>query len=113
MLNLEKEAADYQSELFQLLAEFFGRAVGVPPREFATIDGFGDEIRSRASMLVHRAEDAFAWADKELRQFYVKNGPGMFRLASRLGGLKLVFGGSSRFLGTHLRCFRRRTLCFI
>jgi hypothetical protein len=102
MTSLEKEVADYQVELFQLLAEFFGRAVGIPPREFATIENFGDEIRKRASSIAYRGEDAFAWADTELRRFYSEKGAAIFRLASRLGGLKLVLGGSSRFLNSQL-----------
>jgi hypothetical protein len=100
MPNLEKEAADYQRELFQLFSEFFGRATGIPPREFATIDSFGDEIRKRASTIAYRGEDAFTWADTELRRFYAEKGASVFRIASRLGGLKLVLGGSSRFLSS-------------
>jgi hypothetical protein len=102
MPNLEKEAAGYQIDLFQLLAEFFGRATGILPRNFATIENFDEEIRKQASMLAHRSEDAFTWADKELRRFYVEKGPTIFRVASRLGGLKLGLGGSSRFLGSQL-----------
>lgn len=102
MPNLEKEAKDYQVELFQLLAEFFGRATGIPPTEFATIDNFSDAVHKRASTIAYRGEDAFSWADKELRRFYTQKGLILFKQASRLGGLKLVLGGSSRFLGSHL-----------
>ena len=100
MINLEKEIADYQVELFQMLAEFFGRATGTPPREFATVEGFGDEVRRRAETIGRKSEDAFLWADTEFRQFYAMKGPTIAGLAARLGGLKLVLGGSSRFLGS-------------
>jgi hypothetical protein len=102
MLNLEKEASDLQVELFGLLAEFFGRATGIPPQEFATVENFSDQIRKQASLLGYRGEDAYSWADKELRSFYAKKGATIFRVASRLGGLKLVLGGSSRFMGSQL-----------
>jgi len=102
MPNLEKEAADCQTEFFQLVGEFFGRATGALPTDFATIDGFSDELRKQASTIARRSEDAFPWVDRELRRFYLEKGPSLFGLASRLGGLKLVLGGSSRFLGSQL-----------
>jgi hypothetical protein len=106
MPSLEKEAGDLQLELFQLIAEFFGRATGTPPQEFATIETFGDEIRKQAKFIAYRGEDAYNWADTELRRFYAENGTTIFRLASRLGGMKLALGGSSRFLDTQLSAVR-------
>lgn len=89
--------AEYQTELFQHIGEFFGRATGMRPAEFATIAEFDDKIRSEARKIAYRCEDAFTWADRELRTFYANKGIEIFRLASQLGGLKLVLGGSSRF----------------
>jgi hypothetical protein len=104
--DVARTVAGYQVELFQHVAEFFGRATGMPAPEFATIEGFDDKIRSDATRVGHRSVDAFSWADRELRAFYAKNGIEIFRLASQLGGMKFVLGGSSRFGGSHLASVR-------
>jgi hypothetical protein len=97
VVSLEKESSALQVELFRLLAEFFGRAFHELPSDFATIETFADQVRKVGPMSSDRLVDAFRFADTELRQFYAEKGPAMFKLASRLGGLKLVLGGSSRF----------------
>jgi hypothetical protein len=97
LVNLEKESSALQVELFRLLAEFFGRAFHELPSDFATIETFADQVRKVGPMSSDRLVDAYRFADTELRQFYAEKGPAMFELASRLGGLKLVLGGSSRF----------------
>ena len=104
MSNVEKDVRDYQVELFDLLAEFFGRAVGELPTTFATIEDFSEKIRRNASVLAHRGTDAFPWAYHNLGRFYAEKGPALFKAASRIGGLKLVLGGSSRFRGSQLAC---------
>ncbi len=102
MIDIAKEAAAYQIELFQMIGEFWGRATGMPPEEFSSIDRFGDTIRQRARDLKHRAEDAFTFADTQLRAFYAQNGSRAYSLASRLAGTKLVLGGASNFAASHL-----------
>lgn len=102
MVNLERESSALQVELFRLLAEFFGRAFHELPSDFATIETFPDQVRKVGPMSSYRLEEAFRFADTELRQFYAEKGPAMFKLASRLGGLKLVLGGSSRFRRSQL-----------
>lgn len=104
--DITKTVAGYQIELFQHVGEFFGRATGMAAADFSTIDGFADRLRREASIIVHRAEDAFRWADDELRAFYVRRGSEIFGLAQRLGGMKLVLGGSSRFQGSQLASVR-------
>jgi hypothetical protein len=106
MPDVAKTVAGYQIELFQHIGEFFGRATGMSATDFATIEQFDDKIRSDANRVGHRSVDAFSWADRELRAFYAKNGIEIFRLASQLGGMKLVLGGSSRFQGSHLTSVR-------
>lgn len=106
MKDIARTVAGYQIELFQRVGEFFGRATGLPATEFATIEEFGDRIRGDAHRIAHRSEDAFRWADKELRAFYASRGPEVFGLAKRLGGMKLVLGGSSRFRGSQLGSVR-------
>ncbi len=104
--DIAKTLSGYQIELFQHVGEFFGRATGMPATEFATIEGFGDRIRRDAHILAHRGEDAFGWADNELRAFYARRGAEIFALAKGLGGMKLVLGGSSRFQGSQLASVR-------
>lgn len=39
MIDMAKESADCQMELFQMIGEFWGRAIGIPPEEFSSIEG--------------------------------------------------------------------------
>jgi hypothetical protein len=110
MINIAKEAADYQVELFQMIGEFWGRATGMLPEDFCSIGDFGDAIRQHASDLQYRMEDAFTFADTELRTFYAQNGSKGYRLASRLAGTKLVLGGASHFGASQLASTRSTLL---
>jgi len=111
MIDIAKEAADYQVELFQMIGEFWGRATGMPPEEFSSIEGFDDTIRQRGRNFVYRLEDAFTFADTQLRTFYAQNGTKAYRLAKRLAGTKLVLGGGSHF-GTSQLASTRSTLLY-
>lgn len=95
-------AAQYTRDLFAILDEFFLRATGGAVHEFATVSTFNDVIRSSGSELAPRAWDAFDWLDTNIRSFYAERGSDAFRDAAQLGGMKLVLGGNSRFLGSHL-----------
>jgi hypothetical protein len=97
-----KFVAEYQRNLFQRLDEFFVRATGKTASNFSTIDAFGDVVRSSARKMASRGEVAFRWLDEELRVFYAREGADAFSSAQQLGGMKLVLGGSSRFLGSQL-----------
>lgn len=106
MIDITKEAAAYQIELFQMIGEFWGRATGTSPEEFSSIENFGDTIRMRGPDIKHRLEDAFNFANKQLRTFYAQAETRPFALASRLAGTKLVLGGSTNFATSHLASTR-------
>lgn len=93
---------EYSRGLFGRLEEFFVRATGCTPNEFCSVSEFGDTVRSRASSIARRSECAFEWLDTEVRQYLALDGMEAFRAAKKLGGLKLVLGGSSRFQETQL-----------
>jgi hypothetical protein len=111
MIDIVKKAADYQVELFQMFGEFWGRATGMLPEEFSSIEGFGDAMRKRGRDFQYRMEDAFTFADTQLRAFYAQNGAKAYNLASRLAGTKLVLGGASNF-GTSQLASTRSTLLY-
>lgn len=93
----------YQKVLFELFTEFFQRATGVDtPYQFATFDSFSDVIHRKADNLAQRARNAFVWADENIRPYYVKESAAAYTSARQIGGLKLVQGGGSGFLSTHL-----------
>ena len=96
------QAAAYQRELFERLDEFFRRATGRAVHDFATFESFSEIIHKEAHDLGARAEIAFSWADRELRSFYARESIDAFSAARQIGGLKLVLGGSQRFLRTQL-----------
>jgi hypothetical protein len=110
MIDIAKEAAAYQIELFQMIGEFWGRATGMLPEEFSTIESFDVAIRQRGAALQYRMEDAFTFADTRLRTFYFQNGIRAYGLASRLAGTKLVLGGASNFSSSHLSSTRSTLL---
>ncbi|ABQ25000.1 hypothetical protein [Geotalea uraniireducens] len=97
-----KLITEYERTFFSILDEFFIRATGSTATAFSTIDNFADTIRSRAQQIAPRSWDAFVWLEEQLRQLYGKNAGEAFRLAKQLGGMKLVLGGGSRFLGSQL-----------
>src|SRR5688572_25470418 len=110
MKNPEKLVFDYQRELFALLQEFFERATGQSRKDFATVETFAEVIRSQARSLGRRAQDAYPWVDKHLRELVARNGANVFSAARQIGGIKLVLGGSSRFSGSQLEAVRKTLL---
>jgi hypothetical protein len=104
------QATDYQRRLFALLDEFFVRATGKEARAFARIDAFSDVVRKNAYKIAPRSRQALPWVERELRQFYMREGADAFGLARQQGGLKLVLGGSGRFLGSQLSAVSRSLL---
>lgn len=97
----------YQKGLFELFSEFFRRATGIDtPDQFATFDSFSDAIRGNSATLAQRGQGAFVWADENIRPYYVKESSAAYGNARQLGGLKLVLGGGSEFLSTHLASVR-------
>ncbi len=97
-----KNLVQYERELFAHLDEFFVRATGKHATEFSTVADFGDVVRANASTIGSRGEEAFRWLDTEVRAIYERSGIDAFRDAKQLGGMRLVLGGSSRFLETQL-----------
>lgn len=93
---------EYSRELFALFEEFFLRATGKSAANFATVETFPSSIRANAHELVQRGRDAFCWLDTEIREFHARNGVDAFIDAKHLGGMRLVLGGSSRFLRSQL-----------
>jgi hypothetical protein len=93
---------DYCRGLFSRLEEFFIRATGQSASEFATVDTFREMIRTRAADIAPRCEAAFDWLDTEVRSWVAEHGIKAFSAARQLGGMKLILGGSSRFLGSQL-----------
>lgn len=93
---------EYQRKFFSRLDEFFVRATGKPATGFSTIDSFADVIHSSAHEIAPRGEAAFIWLKEQLRDLYEQDAGEAFRLAKQLGGMKLVLGGGSRFLGSQL-----------
>ena len=97
-----KSTVEYGRCLFARLEEFFLRATGKSAAKFATIETFSDVIRANAHDLASRGEAAFVWLDTEVRAFQARGGLNAFRAAKQLGGMRLVLGGSNRFLRSQL-----------
>lgn len=96
-----------QRDFFILLDELFTRVTGRSYSDFATIEGFGDEIRKNAVSLSRRMKNEWNPAIQQLDSHYGQCGTTTLRAAKQLGGLKLVLGGGSRFTGTQLSSVAR------
>jgi hypothetical protein len=90
MTDPKKLVVDYQRELFALLQEFFERATGQSRKDFATVETFAEVIRSQAQSLGRRAQDAYPWVDKHLRELVARN------------ALNATLCGRSRLRGSRL-----------
>jgi hypothetical protein len=102
--------ATVQREFFEILDEFFRRATGSPAEEFAPLDSFGEMIRTEAQKIGPRAPQAYMYAYEALGSFYERFGSHLFTEAKALGGLKLVFGGSSQLNRSQFEAVRKMLL---
>jgi hypothetical protein len=109
-MNNSRRIAVIEREFFGILDEFFLRATGSNPTEFATFDSFGTTVRREAQKLGTRGPDAYSYAYQALSAFYKSNGIELFREAKKLGGLNFVLGGSSRFLESQFASVRKVVL---
>jgi len=105
-----REGKSRQREFFAILEEFFQRATGKSPNDFATFESFGDEIRNNATKLTKRIPDAFRFVWDTLPQFYEGDRTGAFEEARQAAGLKFVLGGTSRFGKTQFDSVRKMLL---
>jgi hypothetical protein len=102
--------ATVQREFFEILDEFFRRATGGPAEEFAPLDSFGERVRAEAQKIGQRAPKAYMYAHEALGSFYKRFGPHLYSEAKSLGGLKLVFGGTSQLHKSQFETVRKMLL---
>ncbi len=97
-----KQAIVWQRTYFQILDRFFRSVTNTSAAKFSSIEGFPDAVRSNAHALATKMH-ALSNFEDELKDFYSRASGGLYDTAFNLGGNKLVLGGSSRFLNTHLK----------
>ena len=107
----ESEIAQWQRQLFEILEEFFERAHGCGITAVPSMGAFGDWIRANSEKFASRALVAYSWLYDQLAPFYEESRKsGIFGLAGRSGGSKLVLGGSSRFMRPQLNAVKKMVL---
>lgn len=107
----EIQVAAWQRRLFAVLQEFFQRAYGCGINSVPNTGAFGDWIRANARRFAERAPAAYTWAYDQLTDLYEESRKaGVFGLGKKLGGVKLVLGGSSRFTQSHLAAVTKMVL---
>lgn len=99
-----------QKEFFNILAEFFERMTGSTAEDFTTPSEFGAAIRANAQKIGARGASAWPWGVNALFDYYRRHQFENFSAARQQGGMKLVLGGSSRFLATQLDSVRKMLL---
>jgi len=102
--------ATVQREFFEILDEFFLRATGDPAEDFAPLDSFGERVRAEAQKIGPRAPQAYMYAHETFGSFYKRFGSHLYSEAKSLGGLKLVFGGSSQLHKSQFQAVRKMLL---
>lgn len=98
-----KAIAEYTSDIFAVLEEFFARLTGTTADKFCEVGEFSETIKREAHRIAPRGEAAFAWLNENARPLYGKRGLQLLDLGKQLGGMNLVVGGNSRFSNQHLR----------
>ena len=109
-MEIVKQINEYQDGLFCLLDEFFHRVTGQSVSDFGPPEAFSANIKKNPEKLVRRIPDSFKWVDKTIRPYYARNGAAIYPLPKRLGGFKLVLGGSGRFGEAHLDSIQQTLL---
>lgn len=104
--STDPELVADQRALFAIYDEFFRRVVGTDAASFAARGDFGAALRADADRITARAYDAYRWGGDALAGYYRVQGMRAFAAAQRLGGVKLVLGGGSAFLGSHYDAVR-------
>lgn len=99
-----------QKEFFNILAEFFERMTGSTAEDFANPGEFGDAVRANAHRIGAHGQSAWPWGVNALFDYYKRHQFENFKTARQQGGMKLVLGGSSRFLATQLDSVRKMSL---
>ena len=103
--------AQWQRRYFGILEEFFERAHGCGIAAVPNVDAFGDWIRANAEQFGARGPGALTWLYDQLAQLYAESRKtDIFGLSGRIGGAKLVLGGSSRFMSPQLDAVRKMVL---
>ena len=69
--NPAKAAQNYQTQLFEILEEYFQRATGCKPEDFAKFSTFASVVRAKRSMIGARAELSLPWAYDELSLIHI------------------------------------------
>jgi len=105
----EVEVARWQRTFFNMLEEFFARAYKTDI--YAITPNFGAWIRTNVTHFGPTLASGYQWIFDQLAEYYEETRKaGVFGLGKRLGGVKLVLGGSSRFNEAQLSSVRKMVL---
>ena len=99
-----------QRKLFSILHEFINRATGQPHTRFDDVEDFQSFLRENAEAFAKRSWLAFKDTIDSLQEFYGTHHRELYQMPKKLGGVKLVLGGSTNFSMTHLDCVRKTLL---
>jgi hypothetical protein len=107
---MDKHLVERQRRLFEITEEFFWTATGENVESFSKRGPFAEVVRSRADVLGRRGINAFSNFEERIRPYYAETWQNAFRDARNAAGMKLVLGGTSRFLGEQLSAVRKMAL---
>jgi len=106
----QTDIVELQREYFGILEELILRAAGYPYYHWSSLDEFQLHLRTNAVYLANETEKALVDSSSRLLQFYAKNHKALYSECRRLGGVKLVHGGSSNFTESHFDILRKMLL---
>jgi len=101
-----------QREYFHLLEEFFIAATGERPEKFLKKDeDFSDGIHNRSSASLSKLmEKAYPAYIPKIQEFHTKNFNVLIKSKDVIGGMKCVYGGSSRINQSTFDSYRKMAL---
>ena len=105
------ELQNLQREYFQILDETFNKATSCNYGKFCRINDFSSVIKKyRSHNKVNQLKEGLEWGYKKLHEFCSKDMVKPFNLPKKIGGMKLLLGGSSRFNIAHFNSVRKMLL---
>jgi len=105
-----EELVAYQRSLFELLDDIFKRVFGKSASEFATPHDFVDVMKKSVPQAIRGDARTYREGLASLHDFYGDHMLKAFAMAQSVKGMKLVFGGSSRFTPVHLDALQQTLL---
>lgn len=105
-----ENVVSYQQEYFALLDDVFKGMFGKSAQDFAAPDQFVETAKRTFPAMRESLRENYEAGMTRLHEFYGRHMLSAFAMSKCLQGMRLVFGGGSRFNSTHLGALKQTLL---